>query len=417
MRTLKKTLLYSLVASLVTVSGCGSSGDSKSADSATSGFQELAVGQISAARQYDEGEVVTVTVPVENPANLSIQYDWRVTHKGLSLSFTGQNSPTILFTAPQVEEDGVVSITLTLSLADGQLLGDDRRFGGVSIADLNPNRRNQIAGSAFRYKGPEVITFDDTGFGDSASWHYTIYFTDDVELEGETWERHQSLMGTGYTKINDEGDHSWGYCGENSGESLLDTVNFPPIIPEQCLLNEVTQKRYQEGNNFWVEYYCADTIISARSYRYLEEGINNYANLTFSTTFPSENYSDNETCVDLYRSLFASDAYSNIIEFSTIELYGTIAEDAYTMEFNFEGENFGVDSFGFNSFLPLYAANSFSLNWDPLSSFSGIEEDDGDLTVTEAGSDGSFEAYFDMDLVNSENQDQTIEGNITLDLP
>ena len=395
--------------------GCGSSGGGNEPAPATSkGLQTVEIGNISAA-PTNEGEQVTVTLPVTNSTGNALSYDWTVTFAGQPITFSGQNTNTIRFTAPQVDGDSSVQVSVELDLVGGELVGRNEVYSSVRIIDTNPNRVNQVAGDAFLNKGAEVAEFDLSALPELATWRYSLYSMLDINIDESDATLHYSVSGTGHTERGSNESYGWEYCGESfQFTTVANLLQASFVQVEGCTLDNLVEKKFQNGNNLYTEHYCGNQLVSARALQYLEEGKVDYGTLEVLVEGGS-NYVDGQACVDFERHLVidsnnASGAYSEIT------IYGEMGGSLYDIALVLDGINYqeGVEFFTATTENSL---NAFSMGWSELGDFSGLEQDFGTFTINSVDQSGNYSAEFDVRLSKGTFDNLNIEGSIEVSLP
>lgn len=395
--------------------GCGSSGGGdEPAPSASKGLQTVEIGNISAA-PANEGEQVTVTLPVTNSTGNALSYDWTVTFDGQPITFSGQNTNTIRFTAPQVDGDRSVQVSVELDLVGGDLVGRNEVYSSVRIIDSNPNRVNQVAGDAFLNKGAEVTEFDLSALPDSASWRYTLYGYEEISLDGQIMPVHQALTGVGHTTAGIIEDFEWQYCG-----GLIQFVSIKDMVEEaitagpNCEIEELSIKRFQDENSLFSEFYCGAELVGTNAFQFIATGVDSYTRATFSVDGGAE-YIDENACVEFTRYAVVDDSGESGM-FTKVIAYGELESESYAAEITIGGDNFG-STLQFFSASSLDELNTFSMDWKALGDFSGLAQDFGTYTIESADRSGSYNAEFDMRLSKGTFDNLNIEGSIEVSLP
>lgn len=120
---------------LLTACGGGSGGGGSEPDP-TPTVTTIEVAALS-DQIVSEGELVTVTVSLTQGSVSDLDFDWSVVSSS-PISFEGQGSNRITFTAPSVEQTSVISIQVTLTLKEGTLVGNNLLFSSVYVMNAEP---------------------------------------------------------------------------------------------------------------------------------------------------------------------------------------------------------------------------------------------------------------------------------------
>ncbi|WP_096086601.1 hypothetical protein [Agaribacterium haliotis] len=202
-----------------------------------------------------EGEEVVISLLSTNFHQLELSYDWDVSFQGADYGFAGQGTDTIRFTAPDVKRDLPMTISVTLDLVGGDLLGDDSLNGSITVIDLNSWGLNQVAPSAFTRDKPEqVSSYDASVFDEDITWQLTSFstlnFLGDVILLGE-----KHVVSVAQAQVAS--------CDQSFEANL--TQLFGPK-PELCAANaESSTDYYQDAESLLVKHNCGNYVVEAIS--------------------------------------------------------------------------------------------------------------------------------------------------------
>lgn len=413
-----RTLMSSAVLA-VSLIGCGSGGDGgdDSSNSKTNAPSKITITSLSdQKRQYNEGERVTFDLNTQNAAASIVTYDWKVTLSGQgSIQFTGQSSSSISFTAPEVDRDTTVSISVKIGLANGTIFGNDEERTSISIIDINTPIITFVSGNAFTLASTAVDAIDLSNIGTEGTWLVTEYAQEQLTLEDLEITRERATRSIAYTQQNSNDETTLRECTSDISyplSSLLDDRLFTQL---RCPSDDIALKYYQDGNNIIVERYCEGTLNNATNYQYISSGHRNdlgQLNITFDNYETLDQTTD--VCFSTTRIIGHKEGYSNI-ELSTVTIEAQYQQKPFTAVLSMDSQlggrgNYFLDSI-FSDFNALTLTNEF------LPTLSGQKMSGGSIRFDSADRKGQLKGEFDATLKDEDSNDiDTINGTFTFNL-
>ncbi|MDZ7924933.1 MAG: hypothetical protein U5M23_12975 [Marinagarivorans sp.] len=406
---------------LASLAGCGSGGggdDQQKTQNTNEGFKQISITSLRNQKtNYNEGEQVVISLDTQNPSSATVTYDWTVSAvSGGAINFTGQNSDTIRFIAPQVEGDLAISITVKLGLNGGQLLGGNSEFTTLFIKDNNP--MYLVGGNAFRKPLPSVNAIDLTGLEPKGTWLMTEYNRDNINLEGVNTPitRHAADRFLMFSDQDASGNYTISQCGSALALPFTQLVNSTAhlLFRDECVDATITQKYYRDNNDFMVEQYCDDQLVGATHYQYLTAGHrNNLARL--SINFDSHDTLEqlSNVCIEARRILGRAQGYQDI-KLSSLSIAANYQEKPIELAFDLNGAlGFGTYHVGF---FDSTKENSMMLSSSQLAFLNPESIEDGRIQVSKANADGSLEGEFEGEFKNEDGDLESLNGTFLLDL-
>ncbi len=389
------SLLFSL---LLALTACGGDGGSGGTDTNGGGLNRISYTELPLSSEADEGTQVQLSLNTSGAGSNDLSYEWEVTFQGQDLPFQGQNTDTITFIAPQVDNPASISVSYELELKNGTLLGPNRGFTSVSIVDLNPPKFYETGKTTTL---TEVSALDLSMELTGSTWRVNEFKTWDTVIEGEDVTYTTSTQTAVYLGEND----SYTYCG------VLDTSEqFSDVAPDATCDTDPTVKYYQGDDEFRVEATCGSDIVLARNFYKLNDGrsesfgelslqFDNYTNLEFAALSCGEIITANVTAV--------SDG--SVYEFGVITLYSEYESLPLVLQL-------GLDDFPrmpFHSISSLSQSNTLKILSTEIPTIYNILADSGMLTWNERDTT-ALEADISAEITDNNGATESVDGAFSL---
>lgn len=187
----------------------------------------------------------------------------------------------------------------------------------------------QVVGQEWTATGEPVTAINPAQITPNTSWQYTHYINYPLTVNGKATVGHKATLGTGFSTLH-ESQVGFDACGGVPvTQSIIDELRYPPAAPEACSLKDIESKFYQSNDDFAVEYYCDDQLVSARHYQKIADEKVSFYRLEFSQLTPTQDYSDTDACVEITNYWNALEAG----EVNTVaDIYGSILRDSYHLQ-------------------------------------------------------------------------------------
>ncbi|WP_370980556.1 hypothetical protein [Agaribacterium sp. ZY112] len=252
----KFSLKLLLALTTLTLFACGGGGGDSSNSEAPKTLTNITVDDLSRySLTVNEGQTVTLSLNTQVEGSADVAYDWQISFKGDDVAFTGQNTDTISFVAPEVDMPGSVSVSVEISLENGTLLGDNRQRTSVIVEDTNPNPTTLVAPTAFTIDKPEqVSSLDGSVFSSESEWEFTQFYVSNTEAEvyfHSTKEIFSIDAGDGVE-----------LCTQGETVALADFLDRRSV---ECFAEEEVSF-FQEADTLVVEYSCDGLLVEAKSF-------------------------------------------------------------------------------------------------------------------------------------------------------
>lgn len=282
-----QTILLSLV--VLNFLGCSSSSGSDNTNSNTDaefGIPKINITDLSLQNDtYYEGDVVLLSLNTQASNLSNITYAWKVQHNGQALPFTGNNTDTIEFTAPDVTAMDSVSVSVEIGLKNGEILGDSRSSTSIFVKDLNQSTSHPLTEKAFTTTLPSVNALDPSVLANSTAI-FSNYEKGFIDVEGETvFEQLEKR----YTAHFDQ-NSNFKTCGDDTSLSVLD-VDLLDYISAECD-GSLSTAYYQNEKILRLETLCDNEIVKVSEFTQISPDPN-YSVGSIKATFT--NYTDIDT--------------------------------------------------------------------------------------------------------------------------
>ena len=212
---------------------------------------------------------------------------------GKALTFSGQNTQTISFEAPEVSDTQVVQVSVTLGLRNGELLGSNRYFTSLIISDLDPLKASSraIIENGLSTNLPEVDNLDTGLISEGTTWRLNKYYNQPTLANfGFLGERYIATQQITYFNKNNSGELGFKNCGSAIVEP------FAPTLTQISCGGTFERKFYQSANAFRVEEVCDGDVGFANNFTKLRD---HQTDSFGQVSLTLSNYNDFSTTSDL----------------------------------------------------------------------------------------------------------------------
>jgi len=254
---------------LAGLTGCGGGSGGGSDTEKSGGLSNITVTKLSdLPNKYNEHQTITLSLNTQGKGANDVTYNWEVEFSGKALTFSGQNTQTISFTAPEVDDIETVSVSVTLGLNDGDLLGNKRYSTSLIIYDLDPLKASTraIIENGLSTNLVEVDSLDTALMSEGATWRLNKYYDQPTLANfGFLGERYIATQQITYFNKNNSGELGFNNCGSATVEP------FAPTLTQISCGGTFERKFYQSANAFRVEEVCDGKVGFANNFTKLRD--------------------------------------------------------------------------------------------------------------------------------------------------
>ncbi len=402
---------------LMGLSACGGGGN-ESDSPPSGGAQNITVTPLSKlTSKYNEHQMITLSLNTQGDNAGNVTYNWEVEFSGKQLTFSGQNTHTISFEAPEVDDIELVRVSVTLDLADGTLLGNTDYFTSLIIYDLDPLKASSraIIEKGLSTSLVKVDSLDLSLISEDTTWRLNTYLNhstmDTFSFVGERYIATQQI-----TYFNKDNMENVGFkrCGSSSIEPFIPTAT-------QISCGGILEKNlYQSTNAFRVEEVCDGNVGFANNFTKLRDNqIDSFGQVSLTFT----DYNDFETTSNVCGTVteilvidhtdynedgnpdnvFSAASYANLhgqYEGSPIEIAVKVDDVKSSW------------SYFLSDFFDQSNRNDIKLYSPALSELNDISAADGDLAVDRSAT--GIEVEVDAEIEGSNGTTVEIEGTFSL---
>lgn len=411
------------------LAGCGSSGGSD--DNKTAPPKLTAPITITSLRDqkttFNEGEQVRLSLNTQNPDNSPITYNWTLNYSGGTINFSGQNTDTITFTAPQVDEQTAISVVVKMGVSGGTLVGRNDEYATILIADTDPTSNakglNAVTAQAFKNTPPQVNNIDYTNLPAKATWLVTDYrkklisISEISEISEGDATAHMGERYITFSHKNTDDDHTQNLCGSSIELNITDALADEGTNVE-CPDGVITTKFYQDANDFAVKKYCDNDVIQASHYHKIANEHNkslgelniqfdNYDELTQTT----------DVCFIASRILITLAGYKDET-WSEIFVSAPYKGQILLASFEMDDLASGIGFYSLSDFFDMDDDNALTLHSSSIPLLDGQRINEGNITLMNADTQGNLSANFDTYLKDDDGSTiESARGSFKLNLP
>jgi hypothetical protein len=399
--------------------GCGGGGGGGGSDNEQSGgIQKITVTALtSLPSQYNERQIVTLSLNTQGDDAGTVTYDWKVEFNGNALTFSGQNTQEISFTAPDVDNIEAVRVSVTLGLAEGRLLGDNRYFASYLINDLDPLKASSrgIIANGLSTNLLEVESLNTALIAEGTTWRLNNYIIQSAQaslsLKGEVYNAVQQIT---YFDNDISGDVGFRSCGQSV---------IGPFIPSTAQIScggTLERKFYQSTSAFRVEEVCDGNVGFARDFTKLRD---NQTDSFGQVALTLSSYNDFSTvenvCGAVVEYIIVSHEDENndgspdnsVTGFSYAELHGQYEGSPIKVSIDIDDVKSAWNYF-LSDFFDPNNRNEIKFDSPALTKLNDLSADDGDLSVDRTAT--GIEVEVDAEFTDVDGTTVAIEGSFSL---
>ena len=384
--------------------GGGSSGSNSDSPNMPGPIQQITIDEFPALLSVNENETVTLSLNPRGEGAGDLTFDWSVEFRGEPLEFSGQNTDSISFVAPEVDFGGSVSVRVDIDSTNVRLFGNNIQQTSVQIDDLNPPSFAEIGATS---ELPAVNALDLSVINDASTWRLNVYSRTESELAGTPIlteiSAHETVYFTGTEETLEQEN-----CGTQT--TTLDPFEFSGLL--NCDGSQANISFFQQGTELRVELSCPNnSSFAAFTYSLVDDSMrNNFGDL--SIEFETRNNLEQTTAVC---------GITAVSRISEIDTNISVSSTSIRLETEYEGAPFslflffeGEPTFGRKAFNSEF--NRLEISSDVLPGLSGgntVPDVFSDITLLSTSStdiEGSFEASIE----DTSGEVEDIEGSFSL---
>ena len=403
-----KVSAFVLFASALFISACGGGGGDGSGDGINNGGEalDISIGGFPASINAVEGDVVTVSLNVTGPDAEFLTYDWELDFGDAEIAFTGDDTDTISFVAPEVEPFSIVQVSVEVSLDGFNIIGLDDFNTVVSVFDLDIAPSIPAHEVGMRTGLPEVDAIDFSSVVSSSTWLLRRYEQQTLDIEGiETVRSTVSREIINIENIVSANVIDLAFCGV-SGPVSTDLA----ALGEGFDCDEASQELnfYQDDEAFRAELSCAGQVVNAFDFIFVSDTSQadfGQLEITFDT------FADLEPTSACGETVLSNlDQGNTASDESSVRLVSEYQNQPIELVVGLEDSTF-IGSFSLDS-SPL---NFVTLTSDALPTISGITNNDSGLLVIVKGSPIEVDGSLDIQTTDVNLAEENIEIEFSLD--
>lgn len=403
---------------LVGLTGCGGGSGGGSDTTESGGLGNITVTKLSdLPNKYNEHQTITLSLNTQGEGSNDVTYNWIVEFSGNALTFSGQNTQTISFEAPEVNDIQTVRVSVTLGLRNGELLGNKRYFTSLIISDLDPLKASSraIIENGLSTSLTEVDSLDTRLIPEGTTWRLNRYFNHstlkDFSFLGERYIATQQIT---YFDKDTAGDMGFRNCGSTVIEP------FAPSAAQITCGGIYERKFYQSTNAFRVEEVCNGNVGFANNFTKLRDNqIDSFGQVSLTLS----DYNDFSTTTNICGIV------SEVLVISNEDLNNdgnpdnsfTSASYAYLYG-EYEGSPIKIGikiddvkpywNYFLSEFLDRDNRNDIKIDSLALNKLSDISADDGSLSVDRTST--RIEVDVDAEFEDVDGTSVDVEGSFSL---
>ena len=280
----KKLYPTSLILSALLISACGGSGsesksDTDSKQQSSFDLSTISIEPLPFVVEVMEGDTVQLTLNSSGNSSDILTYTWTLGDP--DISFTGQGSNSITFTAPDVEKSNTISVEVELGHLEAKLLGENTYRSSVVVFDPSAKLASFEIGKHTYL--PKVETLDLSGVLAGSTWQQYYYSTlQQLNASNNVIYNHK-LTVNDVVYIKEKNDLTLKYetCATTSELS----TDFSQNYDESASCSEKTINYYQQGDSFRVESVCDGEVQQAHEFTKISDTTEtNLASLSLNFT-------------------------------------------------------------------------------------------------------------------------------------
>ena len=400
------------------LAGCGGGSGDGSDTSQSGGLQNITVTSLSSQpTKYNEHQTITLSLNTQGNGANNVTYNWEVEFAGNALSFSGQGTQAISFTAPEVDDIKTVSVSVTLGLANGNLLGNKRYSTSLIIYDLDPLKASTraIIENGLSTSLVEVDSLNTSLISEGTTWRLNRYDNHSTLANfAFLGERYIATQKITYFDKDNAGEIGFRNCGS----SIIEP--FAPFFTQITCGGTFERKFYQSTTAFRVEESCDGKVGFANNFTKLrDDQTDSFGQVSLILT----NYNDFSTTANLCGAVTEVLVISheddnndgnpdNAFSAATFaELHGQYEGSPIKISIKVDDVK-SYWSYSLSDFLDDNNRNDITFDSPVLNKINNISADNGRLSVDRKASE--IEVDVDAEFEDVDGTTVDVEGTITL---
>ncbi len=411
-----KNGIFAVIVS-VALTACGGSSSGGSGDSG-GGPQNITFTPLSNNIQpVDEGEEVTVSLNVRGDSTNDLTYDWEVTFEGEEVPFTGGDTDTITFFAPETTGNAnTIDIRADMDLSDGILIGAQTQYLTIRVLDLDPIVPSFVI---IDPNLPEVDELNLTQLASFSTWGKRVFTTTKSLENGVVLNSERSEVGINYIR-NIDGDVDEVYCYQDGWQpirSLLTNISTSlDTAQTNCSEPNLEVKYYQGDDEFRVVATCENYVAYASGYSKISDEIqSDFGELEIDF----DSYSSLEKVTDVcgltinLKIQEESEVQTTAEYFNVVGIKSTYQGEDIRLAFLYAGGLNNVFDVEFGGPFGNPDFDAFTVFSNQLPTINAIEESENGVFDIDGGLNG-VTGEFDIIVTDSNSSLENVVGSFSL---
>ncbi|TMP79446.1 hypothetical protein CWB73_13565 [Pseudoalteromonas phenolica] len=287
-KTLKKLLLSSLIA--LSLSACGGGGgDDKSEPQ---GIKNITYTALPSTSSADEGDTINLSLNTQGTGASDLKFTWSVKLDNQDVTFTGQGTDSISFTAPDVDKNS--TIIINVSLDSSNTIGFRDQSTLISVTDLNPA---PVEPPIVAPETPPTIELDLSNLNNGSTWIETqqLYVKTVLADSSYTTVETKVIRPLIIESTNTElANFTADYCGFEDILEIAPTAMFDPV---QCSEGEGETVLTQQEDSFSVTKLCDGVVVAKSEFKkHSDDSVTRFGSLELTFDNYPDLKTDNNLC-------------------------------------------------------------------------------------------------------------------------
>ena len=417
----------SIMASYCTLllSGCGGSSEELNDDNLVSLGADIPLNYtpLENNQQVDESQPVELSLNTQGVGIENLSYTWEVLFENENIAIQGQDTDTISFTAPEVEQDANIFVNVVIRSDDNTLFDPIENQIQIQVVDLTPPLLESFSDNGASTLLPLVNSIDLSNVLEASTWLINEYKVvnnavenNDTETETETYS-----YNIGYLRQNTNNQINVQYCTTNQINPIR-IDNYSNNI--NCPQNNVTTRYYQRNNSFRIESICNNEIVQAINYRKISSTIKkSFGQLSLDFATHNDLKITENVCgaIDVTRKSTYStpndtDENSRFTFTSTRINLASEYEGAPINVHLFLDDELNSGSYFLAPAMDELPENAFTIRSTQLPSLNSIIENDNGSILLRAHSEINIDGSFDINITDISEVEESVKGEFILKL-
>ena len=401
-----KLYFCTLFFSLSLISACGGGGGSDD-EGVPSRSGSISIVEPPSSLRVNEGDVVTISLGATGDGAELLMYSWEVSQGNDDLMFTGGDTDTIRFVAPQVDRDTPVSVDVLISSEDVRLFGQSSFSSNVIVTDLDVVPEHEVGMTTDL---PEVDAIDFSNVTSSSTWLVRGFSQETFDLEGI-----ETIGSTVTREIFHVENVLFGNVLEASFCGSEERFTLDASLVGQnsdCDSDDQDLRFYQNDEDFRAEFSCNGAVVNAVDFIFISDSPRTdfgQLEMTFDT------YADLEPTSVCGATILNNLAQENIeLNVSSIRLVSEYQNQELELFIILDDADFsGI--YNFDEFFNTPARNFVTVTSDALPTISGITNSTAGRLFLTGRSPTDITGDLDIQTTDVNLAEENIEAEFTLD--